>query len=37
MLNKIKPYIGTIVVVLVVLAVVSRVTALRNLITGSTS
>jgi|CryBogDrversion2_1035201.scaffolds.fasta_scaffold273935_2 hypothetical protein len=34
-MNKLKPYIGTIVVTLVVLAIVSRVEALRKIIVGS--
>ena len=34
-MNKLKPYIGTIVVTLVVLAIVSRVQALRKIIVGS--
>ncbi len=34
-MNRLKPYIGTIVVTLVVLAIVSRVEALRKIIVGS--
>jgi len=34
-MNKLKPYIGTIVVTLVVLAIGSRVEALRKIIVGS--
>jgi hypothetical protein len=36
-MNKIKPYIGTVIVVLIVLAVVTRVSFLKSLVIGSTS
>jgi len=36
-MHKIKPYIGTVIVVLIVLAVVVRVSFLKNLIFGTTS
>lgn len=34
-MKHITPYIGTVVVVLVVLAIVSRVSFLKTLVTGS--
>jgi len=33
-MNKVKPYIGTIIVTLIVLAVVSRVAMVRKIVTG---
>lgn len=34
-MNKIKPYIGTIVVTLIVLAIVSRVEFVRKIVVGN--
>lgn len=34
-MNKLKPYIGTIIVSLIVLALVSRVEFLRKIVVGS--